>query len=184
MKQVLIHLAEGFEETEAIAIIDVLRRAGLHVLSISISKQLEVTGSHNIQIKADQLFENTDYTMADMIVLPGGMPGSANLDQHEGLKTQILQYNSQKKWIGAICAAPFILGKAGILKGREATCYPGYEKYLQGATLVTSPVIVSQHIITSRGVGTALPFALKIVELLISAEKARQLAEAMLIDNY
>ena len=173
MKQVFINLAEGFEETEAITIIDVLRRAGLNAPTVSISDSLRVTGSHQITILADQLFSETDYSKAEMIILPGGMPGSSNLEQHAGLKEQIEKFNQQKKWIGAICAAPFILGKLGILHEHEAVCYPGYEKFLEGAKVSQAQVAVSEHLITSRGVGTALPFALTIVEKLVSAEKVR-----------
>ncbi len=184
MKQVFIHLAEGFEEIEAITIIDVLRRAGLNVLTVSISDNIQVTGAHQITVLADQVFSETDYSKAEMIILPGGMPGSSNLDQHAGLKEQIAKFNLQKKWIGAICAAPFVLGKLDILRDHEAVCYPGYEKFLEGAKVSQAQVAVSEHLITSRGVGTALPFALTIVEKLVSAEKARQLAEAMLVQNY
>ncbi len=181
MKQIAVHLAEGFEEVEAITIIDVLRRADLKVTTVSISGKKQVTGSHQITIIADQLFEETDYEVFDMIILPGGMPGSKNLDKHEGLKQQIKSFHQEGKRIGAICAAPLVLGNTGILKNKEAVCYPGYENYLTGAKIKSDPVAVSENIITGRGVGAALKFSLKIVEQLESKEKADKLAKAMLV---
>jgi len=182
MKQIAVHLAEGFEEIEAITIIDVLRRAEFKVITVSVSGKKQVTGSHHITVFADQLFEETDYSLFDMLVLPGGMPGAKNLNGHKGLRQQIETFNGKKKPLAAICAAPFVFGNMGILKQKEAVCYPGYESYLAGATIKTTPVAVSGNIITARGVGAALKFALKITEFLDSKEKAEKLGKAMLVE--
>lgn len=181
MKQIAVFLADGFEEIEAITIIDVLRRADFKVTTISISNNTEVTGSHQIKLIADRLFDQTDFGIFDMIILPGGMPGAKNLDEHKGLKIQIAKFNELQKPIGAICAAPFVLGNLGILKNKNVVCYPGYENYLVGANVKNDSVAVSDNIITGRGVGAALDFSLKIVGILDSPQKAEKLAKAMLV---
>ncbi len=147
MKKALIHLANGFEEIEAITILDVLRRADIPALFISMSGSLEVTGAHGIIVKADNLFEKTDYTEAEILILPGGMPGSNNLNAHAGLKEQILKFHTKGQRIAAICAAPLVFGDLGILKGAEAVCFPGYESRLTGANVSYKPAVKSGHII-------------------------------------
>jgi protein deglycase len=181
--KIAVHLGEGFEEIEAISIIDVLRRAGLNVVSVSVTRQLMVTGSHEIPVIADELFENVNYDLVDMIVLPGGMPGAKNLNDHQGLKNQIENFNKQGKLLGAICAAPLVFGQLGILKGKKVTCYPGFENYLDGAEITDSPVEVDANIITGRGVGVAIEFALKIVEQLKNKELAKELAAKMVVNR-
>ncbi|MDX9881917.1 MAG: DJ-1/PfpI family protein [Prolixibacteraceae bacterium] len=181
MKSIAIHLAEGFEEIEAITIIDVLRRAEFDVVTISLTGDKYVVGAHRVTVKADQLFEETDYTAFDMIVLPGGMPGAKNLDGHAGLKQQIAAFHQQGKPLAAICAAPLVFGNMGLLKNKDAVCYPGFESYLAGAKVKYDPVAISGNIITGRGIGAALQFALTIVELFGSKDKADQLAEGMLV---
>ncbi len=182
MKKLYIHLAEGFEEIEAITIIDVLRRAGLNVISVSVTGNQMVKGSHNIAIKADLLFEDTDYADGEMIILPGGMPGSKNLNEHEGLKRQIIDYQKSGKYLAAICAAPIVFGNIGILQGKRAVCYPGYETHLIGADVQSNPYIVDGKIITGRGVGAALQFSLEIVRILKGEESAIHLRKAMLVE--
>ena len=181
MKHIAVHLANGFEEIEAIGIIDVLRRAQFKVTSVSVTDSLEVKGSHGIVIKADKLFEDIDYKQVDVIVLPGGMPGSENLGKHVGLQKQILAFNEQGKPLGAICAAPMVLGKLGILAGKKATCYPGFEKYLEGALHSPSRTMQSDNIITGKGAGAAIEFALKIVEFLLDKKTADELAVKMIV---
>jgi len=181
-KKITVHLANGFEEIEAITIIDVLRRAGLDVVVVSVSGKLEVQGAHSIGVMADILFENIKYDEVEMIILPGGMPGASNLNAHEGLKNVILKFNDENKSLGAICAAPLVYGNLGLLKGKKAVCYPGYEAQLKGAEVLMDSVIKSGNIITARGVGSALKFALSIVEDLISTEKADLLAKQMLVE--
>jgi 4-methyl-5(b-hydroxyethyl)-thiazole monophosphate biosynthesis len=180
-KRIAVHLAEGFEEIEAVTIIDVLRRADLEVLVVSVTGKPEVTGAHNLRIITDVQFEELDYQQVDMIVLPGGMPGATNLNAHSGLKEQIKKFDAEQKQLAAICAAPLVYGNLGILNGKQAVCYPGFEKYLSGAEVQNIPVVESGNIITGRGVGAALKFALKIVEKLDSAEKSELLAKQMLV---
>lgn len=181
MKNIAVHLAKGFEEIEAVCIIDVLRRAGLNVLVVSVTGKMLVKGSHQIEITADELFEHVDYNTIDMIVLPGGMPGAKNLNNHEGLKKQILQFNFERKYLGAICAAPLVFGQLGILKNKIATCYPGFETYLEGADISGAATEVRGNIITGKGAGVAIQFALRIVEKLKSNEAARELADKMIL---
>jgi protein deglycase len=183
MKPIYIHLAEGFEEIEAITIIDVLRRAALNVLTVSVTGEQTVNGSHGIPVKADLLFEKVKYEEAQMIILPGGMPGSGNLMEHQGLRKQLLNFNESGKYIGAICAAPMVLGDLGILKGKNAVCYPGFEGNLKGAKILTQPVVIDGNVITGRGVGAALEFSLQIVSLLKGQETSLKLRQALLVTN-
>lgn len=182
MNQVTVHLAEGFEEIEAVTIIDVLRRAGIEVIIVSITGKPLVKGSHNIELKADLLFEDVDYSKGDMIILPGGMPGSKNLNENEGLKSQIIKYQENEKYLAAICTAPIVFGNLGILNGKSVVCYPGYEAQLIGAKIRTVPYITDNNIITGRGVGAALQFSLEIVRILSGEVLAEQLRKAMLVD--
>jgi protein deglycase len=178
---VFIHLATGFEEIEAITIIDVLRRADIGVTTVSITGHREVTGAHEIIVHADLLFEDADYGKAGMIVLPGGMPGAKNLSEHEGLAQQIVAFHTGGKWLGAICAAPLVFGKLGIVKGKEVTCYPGFEKYLEGAHVTGKNVTCSGTMITAKGPGAAIPFALKIVEMVQGKNRVDSLKEKMIV---
>ncbi len=180
--KVYLHLAEGFEEIEAVTVVDVLRRADIDVETVSISGKKEVTGAHKITVTADKLFKEINYDKGTMIVLPGGMPGTLNLGNHAGLTEKIKAYAKQDKWLAAICAAPMVLGRLGTLNQKSATCYPGFEKELSGANYLASvPVVQSGKIITSRGPGTAILFALKIVEVLIGPAKAAAIQESLQI---
>ncbi len=181
MKEIAVHLAEGFEEIEAISIIDVLRRAEFKVHVISVSGNFVVTGAHNIKVMADSLFESVDYNAIDMIVLPGGMPGTKNLNNHEGLKDQILDFNAAGKHLGAICAAPMVFGNLGLLEGKKATCYPGFEGELTGTTSSGKYVEQAGTIVTGKGAGVAIDFALKIVEMLKGKDLANELKEKMIV---
>jgi len=181
MAKVFIFLATGFEETEAIAPIDILRRAGLEVEIVSVTSQKEVTGSHGITVVADSLFEDADFSKGEMLILPGGMPGAKNLSEHAGLKKVIIEYNDNGKYISAICAAPMILGGMGLLKGEKAISYPGYEEYLLGAQVTEERIVVSGKFVTGKGPGTAIEFALKIVEILKNKSVAKEIASAFII---
>lgn len=161
--KVAIFLANGFEEVEAISVIDVLRRGEFIVDSISISSQLDVVGAHGISIQADKHFSQAEFNEYDILVLPGGMPGTTNLLEHKKLGELLQDFDSKGKTIGAICAAPIVLGKLGILKNREATCYPGFEEQLIGSRIINKSVVVSDHIITAKGVGVSLEFAMEIL---------------------
>jgi 4-methyl-5(b-hydroxyethyl)-thiazole monophosphate biosynthesis len=182
MKKVLIHLANGFEEVEAITPVDVLRRAGCEVITVSVTGKKEVTSTRGVTILADKLFTEVDYEQADLIVFPGGQPGSDNLNRHEGLKKQIKTFHEKGKMIAAICAAPLVLGSTGILKGKWATCYPGTEPQLIGATCTGNAVEVDGNIITGKGPGVALKFSLTLVEKLVSKAKADEVKRAMIIE--
>ena len=180
--RVCLHLADGFEEIEAISVADILRRAAIPVQMVSIMGKKEVMGAHNIGVITDVLFENVDYSNVDMMILPGGGRGTQNMAEHSGLTEQLTKQAMDGKWIAAICAAPTVLGKLGLLAGKAAACYPGCESELTGAIVSVSPsVIVDGKIITSRGPGTSFDFALKIVEILKGAEVTNSLKEQMII---
>ena len=133
MSEVCVFLADGFEEIEGLTVVDLLRRAGIETRTVSIMGQEEIQGAHGIIVKADSLFENTDFSEVKMLVLPGGMPGTIHLKEHKGLEELILKHNEEKKYLAAICAAPTVFGGMGILKGKKAICYPGMEEGLTGA---------------------------------------------------
>jgi 4-methyl-5(b-hydroxyethyl)-thiazole monophosphate biosynthesis len=181
MKKVFIFLVEGFEETEAIATIDVIRRGELDITVVSITGQLQVTGAHNIPVTADALFENTDFSSGDLLVLPGGMPGASNLNAHSGLKALLKQYAQNDKRIAAICAAPLVLGGLNLLQGKKATAYPGFESTLKGATYQEKPVVKDGNIITGKGPGFVFEFGLAIVEELQGKVKAGEVAAGLLL---
>ena len=130
-------------------------------------------------MQTEDLFDEVDFSETDMIVLPGGMPGTTNLKEHEGLKKVLLRFAEEEKYIGAICAAPTVLDEIGILQGKRATCYPGVESQIKDAILTRTPVMRDGNIITGQGVGTAIDFALKLVEVLAGEEKAKEIAEAI-----
>lgn len=180
MKKTYLFLAEGFEEIEALTVVDLLRRAEITCTTVSVTGKHEVTSSHGITVLADRLFEDGTLSDADMLILPGGFPGYKNLAAHEGLKKLLCSYNAEEKFIAAICGAPSVLGTHGLLKGRMATCYPGMEAQLSGATCVRKKVVEDGHIITSRGVGTALDFAVAIIEKLAGLSKGCEVAESVL----
>ncbi|MDR3093441.1 MAG: DJ-1/PfpI family protein [Bacteroidales bacterium] len=181
MKKVFLFLAEGFEETEAVGTIDVLRRGGLSVTTVSINGTLTVTGSHGIPVTADAVFEKVDIDRGDMLVLPGGQPGTSNLNAHKGLREQLKKYAAEGKKIAAICAAPLVLGGLDLLQGKKATVYPGYESTLKGAEYIKTPVVTDGNMITGRGPGFVFEFALAIVAELQGKAKAEEVAEGLLI---
>jgi 4-methyl-5(b-hydroxyethyl)-thiazole monophosphate biosynthesis len=177
----MVVMAEGFEEIEAIAVIDILRRAEIDTKIISMTGSIQVTGAHNITLLADALYDEIQVEDIQMIILPGGMPGTTNLQSHEQVGKWITQFHQQKKWIGAICAAPSILGLLHVLEGKSATCYPGFEADLIDSRYICEPVVQDGHIITSRGAGTALLFALKLVEVIKGIDVAEDLRTKMII---
>ena len=182
MKKVALYLAEGFEEIEALTTVDILRRVEVKVDLIAVGGEIAVTGAHNITVIADSLIEDLSHEIYDMMVLPGGMPGTLNLDSSEILKKQIIDFDLENKYIGAICAAPLVIGKMGFLEDRVATCYPGVQSHLFGANYRDDlDVIVDGNFITSRGPGTAISFGLKLVELLKGKEISKDLAVELLV---
>lgn len=178
---VYVHLAEGFEEIEALTAADLLRRVGIHCELVSVTGKLQVKGAHNIIVTADILFEECSYDNCEMIVLPGGMPGTLGLMNHEGLEKNIRDFYQNGKKIAAICAAPMILGRMGILKGRKATVYPGMEENLAGAEITGESVARDGNIITAAGPGAAMDFALTAVEVLCGTDTARILREELVL---
>jgi len=175
-----IFLADGFEEIEAITTIDILRRAEIQLTTVSVSDKKEVRGAHGISVMADSLFSEADFSGNDLLCLPGGMPGTKNLDAHEGLKNLIQKQAEQGKKLAAICAAPSILGKMGLLKGKKAVCYPGFENQLTGATLSEDAVVKADNIITAKGAGVAVQFALKLVAELKGQASADKIADDLM----
>ena len=178
---VYVHLATGFEELEALSPVDVLRRGGLDVKTVSVTGEKTVVGSHGIPVTADLLFSEADYENCEMIVLPGGLPGATNLGAHEGLCGKIREFFSAGKYTAAICAAPMVFGALGILEGKKATIYPGMEAELKGAVPTGELVVTDGTVITGKGPGAALPFALKLLALLADQETADAVGSGMLI---
>lgn len=178
---VYIHLADGFEEVEALTPTDYLRRAGIDAKMVSVMGRLNVTGAHDIEVKADILFEEADYAGCEMIVLPGGSDGAEHLSAHAGLSAQLLAFAGVGRRIAAICASPaVVLGRKGILKGKNATCYPGLESEMAGALPAPGKVVKDGNIITSRGPSTAVDFALAIIEELKGREVREEVAADIL----
>lgn len=179
MSKVYLFLADGFEEIEGLTVVDLLRRAEIEISMVSITGKLDIIGSHNIQVKADELFEEADFSEADMLVLPGGMPGTNHLANHQGLAALLKQFNEEGRSISAICAAPSVLGINGILKGKRATSYPGYEDKLLGATATGNKTEIDSNIITGKGLGTSIDFSLCIIEKLKDKATAEKIAAAI-----
>ena len=180
MKNVCVFLADGFEEIEALTVVDLLRRAEVNVTMVSITGDHMIHGAHGIDVQADKLFEDMSYEEQDMLVLPGGMPGTLNLGKHKGLEALLRKFYQKGKFIAAICVAPSVFGKYGFLNGRRATSYPGFEEALEGAEVAKDSVVVSDYVITSRGMGTAIPFSLAIIEQLVGKEKEEEIGKSII----
>ncbi len=179
MNPIYIFLITDFEEIEAIATIDVLRRAELNARSVSLTGEKIVVGKHNVPVTADLLFEEVRFEEAEMLVLPGG---TANYNSHEGLKRELKKFYDNGGKVAAICASPMVLGGLGILKGRYATCYPGFEQYLEGSTLQTDKAVVKDgNIITGKGPGLTTDFALTLVETIAGKEQRDEIAAQLLV---
>ncbi len=180
MSEVCVLFAEGFEEIEAVAIVDVLRRADVDVTTLGVSDR-RVTGSHGITIETDRSLAEASSEVWDMVILPGGMPGSTNLRDNPEVQKLLRDQASSGRRIGAICAAPIALGAAGVLEGRRATSYPGFERELSGCCYSEDRVVTDGNIITSRGPGTSLEFALEVVRELKGDDVAGCLRKGMLM---
>ena len=177
MGKVCVFLAAGFEEIEALTVVDLLRRESIDTELVSVMKDKTVTGSHGISVAADCLLSEVDFEKADMLVLPGGLKGTQNLEACEELMEQVDAFVAANRPVCAICAAPSILGHRGHLKGKRAIAYPGFETHLTGAEIADEPAVTDGTIITGRGMGCAIDFGLAIVEFLKNKEAARALAE-------
>ena len=184
MAQVYVFLAEGFEEIEALTPVDMLRRAGVETQMVSITEERKVTGSHGIAVEADLVLTEADFENTQVLVLPGGLPGTTNLGNCEKLVAELKRYAADpESKVAAICAAPSVLGLNGILEGKDAICYPGWEEKLIGARVQTgAKAVVDGNVITSRGMGTALDFSLALIRELKGAETADKLAAAVQFD--
>ena len=181
-KSAAVFFATGFEEVEALTVVDLLRRAGIETVCVSINNEKRVTGSHNITVEMDAGLDRLDFGLFDILICPGGMPGTKNLEACEWLIKNIRSSYENGKYIAAICAAPSIFAHMGLLQGRKACIYPGMEEelYQNGADVCSDDkVMKSDSIITSRGVGTAIPFALEIISTLVGQEKADELAKSI-----
>lgn len=176
---IYLFLAEGFEEVEALTPVDLLRRAGKTVVTVGVSGKT-VTGARGIPVVADITADEMVLDDAlEMVILPGGMPGTLHLGESETVKKAVLYMHERKRLIAAICAAPTVFGSMGLLEGRTATCYPGMESGLTGAKASEDAVCRDGHIITSRGVGTAIPFALALIDALCPAGTSKKIAESV-----
>ena len=175
MKKAYIFLANGHEEVEALMVVDLLRRAGLDISTVSITDSKTVTSSHNVTYEADLLFSEVESNLVDLVVLPGGIPGTPNLRAFEPLMNMVRAHHEAGKYVAAICAAPSILGELGICK--KGTSYPGFGTAIEN--FVDAPVVVDGNVITSRGLGAAIDFGLALIELLVDEQKAKDIAAAI-----
>lgn len=175
---IYVFLAEGFEEMEALAPVDILRRAGLEVNTVGVTGKV-VSGSHKIPVTADITADDVDFSCMEAVVLPGGLPGTHNLDASDVVRKSVEYCFNNDKYIAAICAAPSVLGHMGILEGKKATCFPGFEKELSGAEYTSDSVTVDGKVITAKGAGVSIQFALKLTEILKDKETADKLFASM-----
>lgn len=180
MKKIAIFFAEGYEEIEALTVVDLCRRAGIHTEMVSVTDSLQVTGAHGIPAVMDKMLSDVDFDVLDMIVLPGGMPGTRNLEQVPLLMEQVKIFAAAGKYLAAICAAPSVFGHLGLLKGRNACCYPGFEQELSGANVTYESCEADGNIITARGMGCAIDFSLKIIETLENDDLASKIGRQII----
>lgn len=174
----VVFLAEGFEECEALIVVDILRRAGIETIMASITKQLEVDSSRHIKVQADALAEDMEFASADMVVLPGGRLGTENLRYSVIVKKTLVEF-AEKKMVAAICAAPSILAELGLLEGKKATCHPDYEIRMKDAVLTGESTTVDGMIFTGQGLGATFDFAFEIVRKMIGEEKVQEIKKAI-----
>jgi len=179
MAKVYVFLANGFEDIEALIPVDVLRRGGVDVTTVSVAGTRMVETAHRVSVEADALFEECDFSDADLLILPGGMPGASNLNAHDGVREALLRQHAAGKRVAAICAAPLVLGGLGLLRGKHATCYPGFEQTLEGATYTAELCTVDGLVTTGEGPAAAFPFAYALLEQLTDSQTADQVAEGM-----
>lgn len=178
MARFYVFLAEGFEEIEAVSVVDLLRRAGVEVITVGASS-IEVTGAHGIRVVSDCTPDELAGDF-DGIVLPGGMPGTLNLEKSEAVKAYVKRAAAEGKYVCAICAAPSVLGHLGLLEGKKAVCYPGFEADLYGADIKYEPVCIDGKIITARGAGVAVDFALAIIGEVCSKQAAEKIRDGII----
>lgn len=180
MAKIVVMLADGFEEIEGLTVVDICRRCGIETVMVSIMKDKQVVSSHNIPVIADCIFDEVDFAGVDMIVLPGGLKGTQNLEACEPLMAKIDEFYKTDKYVAAICAAPSILGHRGILNGRVACSYPTFESHLEGAVVTQDPVAKSDNVITGRGMGVSVEFALKLAEQFVEKSVVDDVADGVI----
>lgn len=187
MKRAYLMLADGCEEIEALSVVDILRRGGAEVITVSVTGEQMINGSHKIRFAADAVFENTEKAVSadgteylfgdgELLVLPGGLKGTNALMAHDGVKELLNRYQEQGKFISAICAAPSVLGMNGNLAGKQATCYPGFEEKLLSATPVNAGVVRDGKVITGKSMAYSQAFALKLLEALCGEEASKKVS--------
>ncbi len=180
MKKVYAFFADGFEEVEALMVIDLLRRTNeIEVVTTSVTEERMINGSHGFKIMADALISEIDFSDGDMIFLPGGMPGTTNLASCKLLTDNIIKYSAEGKKIAAICAAPSILGELGLVEGKNVTCFPGFETKMKGAKTIAGKVVTDGNITTAKGLGVALDLGLEIIQILVNGAKSEEIARAI-----
>lgn len=180
MAKIAVMLADGFEEIEGLTVVDICRRCGIETIMVSVMENKQIVSSHNIPIVADAMIGEIDFSEIDMIVLPGGLKGTQNLEACELLMTKVDEFYKSDKLIAAICAAPSIFGHRGILNGRVACSYPTFESHLEGAVVTSDPVAKSDNVITGRGMGVSVEFALKIAEQFVDKSVADDVANGVI----
>jgi len=185
MAKVYEFLANGFEEVEALAPVDILRLGGVEVKMVSITGSNLVESSHGVVVKADLLFENiTDFSDADLLMLPGGMPGSKNLNEHEGVRKALKEQFEKGKRVAAICAAPLVLASIGLLKGKKATIYPGMESYLGEDAEYTGALVQEDgNVTTGAGPAASFPYGYQLLSYFLPAEKVEEIKKGMIYDR-
>lgn len=183
MAKITVFIADGTEEIEALTVVDLARRAGIEVDTVSVNDSTTVTGSHNIKIILDAVIGQVAWDAVDMIVLPGGKVGVDNLKTCTKLTDKLQEFARDGKPLAAVCAAPSILGGLGLLDGKRATCYPGFEDKLTGAEYVKEPVVKDGNIITSRGLGTSIQFAAAIIEYLVGKDTADKVLNQIIYND-
>ena len=178
-KKVYIFLADGFEDIEGLTVVDLMRRADIDIKTVSIKDSNEITTSHGISMQTDLVFTETDFADADMLVLPGGMPGTKYLGEYQPLRVLLTDFYNKGGKVAAICAAPTVLASLGFLEGRKATAYPSCMDGLEGAEHSFEKVVTDGNVTTSRGLGTAVDFALSLIGQLLGEKKADEIAESV-----
>lgn len=180
MGTVYVFFADGFEEIEAFTSVDVMRRAGLNVEMVTVTPDEIVTGAHDVPVLCDKNVVNCDFFDAELVLLPGGMPGASTLEKCGELRNLVLRFAQEQKPIAAICAAPMVLGKLGLLKGKKATCYPGFDKYLEGAEYTGNMVEACDNFILGKGPAAAAEFGFALLAKLAGESKAQEVKSGML----
>lgn len=184
MSKAYVFLADGFEDIEGLTVVDLLRRADIQVTTVSIKDEKAVTTSHGVSLLTDTVFSETDFEDADMLVLPGGKRGTENLRHDAALAELLRKHYAAGRWVAAICAAPTVLSGLGFLKGRKATSYPTVLSMLDCRETSEEPVVTDGNVITSRGMGTSTDFSLQIISVLVSPEKAREIADQVVYRHW